>query len=77
MTEVSKDLADRNSGIHRNAANRDITKIFLHTMDSNIRQVVSDFWAKEKHFCKQTGMYSEKYQWNIQDVDKGNSEVWH
>ena len=40
-------------------------------------QVISEFWAEEKHLRKQMGMYSDQYQWNIPDIDKGNSAVWH
>ena len=50
IPEASKDVANRNSGIHRNAAKRDITKRFLYDMDANVGQVISDFYAKDKHF---------------------------
>ena len=66
---------DRNSRIHRNSDKRAITKIFLHDLDENMGQFISDFWAEEKRFHKQTGNYSEKYQWNSPDVDKGNLAV--
>ena len=49
-------MADRNSGIHLNAANRDITKISLYGVDANTSQVICGFWAKDKHLHKQNGL---------------------
>ena len=43
---VRKDVKDRNSGIHRNAADRYITKLFLHEVDANMGQVISESWDK-------------------------------
>ena len=77
LPEVRKDVADCSIGIHQNTAERDITKIFLYDVDSNMGQVISDFWDEKKHFRKQTGMYSDHYQWKSPDVDKGNSLVWY
>ena len=77
MPVVRKDVTDRNSGIHRNAAKRSTTNLFLYGVDANMGQVISDFWAEEKQFRKKTGMYSKQYRWNSLDVDKGKLSVWH
>ena len=77
MPEVRKDVADPNSRIHQNVDERAINNIFLHDLNENMGQVISDFWAKEKHFRKQTGMYFDHYQWNTPDSEKGNLAVRH
>ena len=77
IPEVRTDAVDCSSRIHQNAAERAITKLLLQDVDTKMGKVISYLWAKEKHFRKQTGMYSEKYQCNIPDVDKGNSAVLH
>ena len=46
ISEVRKDVADRNSGIHWNASERATTKLLLHNVDANMGQVISNFWAK-------------------------------
>ena len=75
MPEVRKDVVGCNIEIHQNAVERTIAKLFLHDVDANMGQVISDLWAKEKYFRKRTVMYSEQYQWNIPYVDKGKSAV--
>ena len=52
IPEVRKDVAGRNNMIHQNAAERSITKLFLHDVDSNMGQVISDFQSEENHFRK-------------------------
>ena len=54
MPEVRTDVADRNKGIYKNAAERSITKIYLHDVDANMGQVISDLYTKYNHFRKKT-----------------------
>ena len=72
MPDIRTDVADQNRRINQNAAERAITNIYLHDVDANIGQVISELWAEEKHFRKKTGMYSEQYQLNTPDFDKVN-----
>ena len=75
--EVMDDVRERMTGEHRDAAERVITKLFAHDVDVDINEKIDTFWNEHKDFCNKSGVFKKMNRWNVQDVKRGKSHLWH
>ena len=75
--EVMADVKVRMKGHHRDAAERLITKLYAHDVEGDIAAILDTFWNEHKAFCNKSGVFNRPNRWNVTDVEKGNSYVWH
>jgi len=75
--EVRNDVAARKSGVHHDAMEAVITKMFAYDVNADIPSLIDTFWNEYKHFMNKTGPFSNKARWASKDALNGNSDLWH
>ena len=77
MPEVRKDCKERMTGLHRDAIDRFIEKMYSYDPTIDVDAKKDTFWTEFKAFQDQSHPFDKMYRWNSQDVFKGASHLWH
>ena len=77
IPEIMADVKERMCGEHRDAAERVITKLYAHDVEADMDKKIDTFWNEHKDFCNRTGVFAKQNRWNVEDIRKWNSHLWH
>ena len=85
MPEVRADVENRMDGVHRDAVEQVVERLYLplcpnkrvNTDVTTPADIVDLFWAEYKEFTMKTGHYAKPGKWLTDDVRKGRSHSWH
>jgi hypothetical protein len=77
LPEVRADVAIRYTGVHHDAIDRTIERLYARDVHADIAKIKDEFFTDLKKFKKKRDPYNNASRWNVPDVVEGRSYLWH
>jgi hypothetical protein len=77
LPEVRDDVAIRYTGVHHDAIERTIVKLYARDVHADIALIKDEFFTDLKKFKKKRDPYNNPLRWNVPNVVQGKSYLWH